>query len=88
MVTVPATLDVVTAVPEASNADIRITSYNDQLVILGNTEILSTKIYNQLGQIVKESDAARINTSSLRTGIYFVRVITNNGEIVKKVFID
>jgi len=88
LVTVPATLDVVTGVPEAPGVEMTISQFNGQLIINSNVEILSTKIYNQLGQITLKTDATRINISSLKTGIYFVRITTSNGEVVKKIFIN
>jgi len=88
IVEIPATLDVITGIGENSKIDIRIASFNDQLIIQANTPILSTKIYNQLGQIVTKTTATQINTSSYKSGIYFIRVTTNNGEAVRKVFID
>ena len=85
---VPAILDVITGIKENSKIDLQISSYNDQLIIKANMPILSTKIYNQLGQVITNTTATQINTSSFKSGIYFIRVTTNNGEAVRKVFIN
>ncbi|WP_235831891.1 T9SS type A sorting domain-containing protein [Paenimyroides viscosum] len=44
-------------------------------------------LYNNLGQIVKETNHEVINVSELAKGIYFVEATTNQGKATKKVII-
>ena len=63
----------------------------DFVNISGNDLINSVKVYNCLGMMVEEievnANEAEINISDYNTGIYFVDVQTENGNIVKKVVI-
>ncbi|MBL7111382.1 MAG: T9SS type A sorting domain-containing protein [Bacteroidales bacterium] len=88
VVEVPATLDVITGVPEASNSGILISYNNGQLIITSPSPVQDIRIYNQLGQVVEQTNATRVITASYKSGIYFIRVSALTGEVVKKVFID
>ena len=63
----------------------------DFIKVSGNDRINSVKVYNCLGMMVEEievnANKAEINISDYNTGIYFVDVKTENGNIVKKVVI-
>ena len=63
----------------------------DFVNISGNDKINSVKVYNCLGMMVEEievnANEAEIKISDYNTGIYFVDVQTENGNIVKKVVI-
>ena len=60
------------------------------LTIKSNTTIVQIEIYNQLGQLVlSDSDQTKIDISSVNSGIYFIKVIDENGDfgtqkVVKK----
>ena len=62
---------------------------NDFVKISANDNINSVKVYNCLGMMVEEievnANEAEINISEYNTGIYFVNVQTENGNLVKKV---
>src|SRR5690554_665324 len=52
-----------------------------------NLSLEKVTIYNNSGQIVKESKEFVLNVSNLSKGIYFVEVTTNQGKAVKKVVV-
>ena len=62
---------------------------NDFVKISANDNINSVKVYNCLGMMVEEievnANEVELNTSEYNTGIYFVNVQTENGNLVKKV---
>jgi hypothetical protein len=47
--------------------------------------IQNLSVYNLQNQFLFETDDDKIDISSLPSGIYFIKVKTNNGEIIKKV---
>ena len=48
-------------------------------------ELKEAKLYNNLGQLVKQSTLKRFNTSSLKSGLYILQIDTNQGFITKKI---
>ncbi len=62
----------------------------DHFTISGDDEILSVKIFNQLGQMIRSisnqhiSDPRIINISGLPSGTYFVKVSSASGTATKK----
>ena len=62
---------------------------NDKLYIVTEAEIEEVVVYDVYGrlQVTKtpsQQDDATIDVSGLNSGIYFVKVVTDNGEIVKR----
>ena len=55
---------------------------------LNNSFLQQVSIFNNLGQLVKISEKAIINTSNLSKGIYFIKVKTNKGEVTEKLVIN
>lgn len=51
---------------------------------LNNTTISSIKIYNLQGKLIQEDKNNTINVGNLSKGLYFVKVITEEGEVTKK----
>jgi len=45
-------------------------------------------IYNNLGQFIQSSKESIMDTSGLRSGLYFVEVITNTGKASQKLIIE
>ena len=72
-----------------SNISIYPNPAKDFVKISGNDRINSVKVYNCLGMMVEEievsANEAEINTSDYNTGIYFFNVMTESGNLVKKV---
>lgn len=64
----------------------------DNVTIEAASGIQSVQIYNTTGQMVisqkTDSKIVTLNTSSLRTGIYFVKVMTENGSFDKKITVQ
>ena len=61
------------------------------LAIPNNESIVSIKIYNQNGQLVKQifkPNAEKINISDLKTGIYFIRTDTDTNRYLSKMIKD
>ena len=63
---------------------------SDNLCIKGN-DIKHITIYNSLGQLVEDheveqQDSVILNVSSLKTGVYFIRIVTDQ-ECVSKTFV-
>lgn len=50
-------------------------------------ELKQITIYNILGQLVTSSKNLKINTTNLKSGVYFIEVETNQGKSVKKIII-
>ncbi|MDT0558395.1 aryl-sulfate sulfotransferase [Ichthyenterobacterium sp. W332] len=59
----------------------------DQLYLSGSSEVNSYILHDVLGNIVREKmlDAQSINFSSLNSGIYFLRLRSDNSSITKKI---
>ena len=55
---------------------------------LNNSELNKVSIFNNLGQLIKRSKKLTINTSNLKSGIYFLQVETNTGKTIKKLVIE
>jgi len=64
----------------------------DNVTIEAVSGIQSVQIFNTTGQMVisqkTDSKIVTLNTSSLRTGIYFVKVMTENGSFDKKITVQ
>jgi hypothetical protein len=61
------------------------------LVIPNNESIVSIKIYNQNGQLVKQifkPNAEKINISDLKAGLYFIRTDTDTNRYLSKMIKD
>ena len=54
------------------------------LNISGVANVVNTKIYNVLGQIVQENAIATIDVSGLKAGNYFMKIETNDGVVSKR----
>ena len=52
--------------------------------------MVSFEVYNTVGQRVMTQEvngnAAQINTESLNTGIYFLRILANDGNVLNRTF--
>ncbi|MBR4155983.1 MAG: T9SS type A sorting domain-containing protein [Bacteroidales bacterium] len=72
-----------------SNISIYPNPAKDFVKISGDDRINSVKVYNCLGMMVEEievnANEAEINISEYNTGIYFFNVMTENGNVIKKV---
>jgi hypothetical protein len=64
--------------PNPATTEIHITLKN-------NLQLLKVNLYNQLGQLLKQSKSHTINVSDLSKGIYLVEIETNQGKGTKKV---
>ena len=57
-----------------------------------NGQQSTVKIYNTIGMLVDEfeinSDEIEINVSDYKSGVYFVKVSTINGSVIKKFIIE
>ena len=51
-----------------------------------SVEIISTELYDVLGNVVLRGATNQLNVSSLSTGMYLLNITTNQGSISKKVF--
>ena len=64
----------------------------DILTIDGGSSIQKVQIYNITGQLVMsqqpDSKTVTLNTSFLKSGIYFVKITTSNGTIDKKITVE
>lgn len=63
-------------------------STNVTIQLNPNSNLEKATIYNSLGQIVKTSTVATIDTSNLLKGMYILEVITNQGKASKKLMIN
>jgi len=59
----------------------------DILNVESQQQIENLKIYNLQGQLIKEDSSSRIDVSNLSSGLYFIQVITVEGNSVTKQFI-
>ena len=75
---------------EANKCNIYPNPANDRLYIEAEAEIIEVSVYDVYGRTqnlrISESQNLRIsiNVSELNAGIYFVKINTENGEIVKR----
>ncbi|WP_242094597.1 T9SS type A sorting domain-containing protein [Aestuariivivens sediminicola] len=51
-------------------------------------ELQCVNLHNALGQIVMSGKELRVDVSHLKSGLYFIQVITKNGKITKRVIIN
>ena len=60
--------------------------------VQSNLAIDRLSIYNHIGQAVAEvyvnGQSARVNTSNLESGVYFIRIETANGYTTQKLVIE
>ena len=66
--------------PNPSNGIVNIALEN-------NLQLEKVSIYNQLGQLVKTTQANIIPTTELAKGTYYVEVVTNQGKATKKIVV-
>jgi hypothetical protein len=61
---------------------------NDRLYIATETEVEEVAVYDMFGRQQELSaisgQQSVINVANLNSGIYFVKVVTENGEVVKR----
>ena len=57
---------------------------NISISLDNSLEFINSRIYNQMGQLVKESMSKEINVQHLLKGLYFIEVQTNKGKGVQK----
>ncbi len=50
-----------------------------------SVEVISTELYDVLGNVVAKGNSSQINISSLSTGVYLLNIETSAGSITKKV---
>ncbi|MDP2688368.1 MAG: T9SS type A sorting domain-containing protein [Aequorivita sp.] len=51
----------------------------------GNISFEKAKVYSTLGTLILETSEKQINLETLSAGIYFVEVVTNKGNVTKKI---
>ena len=54
------------------------------ITTIDNSEIVSAKIYDLQGKLVLETTATSIDTNNLTSGLYFVNIVTEKGQLTKK----
>ena len=61
-------------------------------VSTGNSQQTTVRVYNCLGMLVEEvefnANEIEINTSGYNTGIYFINIETENGNVTKKMIVE
>jgi hypothetical protein len=56
---------------------------------VANSETIKTiKIYNAIGQVVKETTENKVNVNTLKTGMYIVHIQTDMGEYFKNIIVE
>jgi hypothetical protein len=55
---------------------------------LENSILIRVNIYNTLSQLIKTKTSSLINIENLKSGIYYVEIITNKGKSSKKLIIN
>jgi hypothetical protein len=87
-------IDFIVGTPEQSQ-DVEFAIYpnpvTDQLNIASGAEMTKVEILNQLGQkvysqVVKDTNF-NLNTSGFNTGVYFVRITTDEGIATRKIMV-
>jgi hypothetical protein len=53
-----------------------------------NSELKRLSLYDNLGRFVKSHTSSVINVSDMSTGVYFLKIETNQGTSSKKVIIE
>ncbi|NHN26568.1 T9SS type A sorting domain-containing protein [Flavobacterium jejuense] len=71
----------VTIYPNPANAHFQVDLEN-------SLELKTITVYNNLGQQVLTTNLAKVNTSSLSKGMYYVEIVTNAGKANKKIIIE
>jgi len=61
---------------------------SDVLNIRTNEPIDKVELYNIIGQLIVVKKTTNINISSLKTGIYILKIYSGNRSVIKKVMID
>ena len=61
---------------------------SDVLNIRTNEPIDKVELYNTIGQLIVAEKTTNINISSLKTGIYILKIYSGNRSVIKKVMID
>jgi ELWxxDGT repeat protein len=81
------TINNINIFPNPAKEKIYITSYNDKITYI--------EITNIIGQIVKaqnfvslQDKSVALDISSYRKGVYFVKIITDNSTVIKKLLIE
>ena len=67
----------VTVYPNPTNGDVRI--------ILQNQNLISTKIYNSIGELIREIYTSEFSISDLPNGLYFLQIQSNNSTHTSKI---
>ncbi len=67
----------ITVYPNPTNGDVNI--------ILQNQNLVSTKIYNLIGELIQEVYTSEFSISNLPNGIYFLQIQTNNSTYTSKI---
>jgi hypothetical protein len=76
-------LENITLVPNPTTGELTITNYELQITNIEIFDVYGKKVSSHPS--TSSSSQKKINLSHLNSGIYFVKVVTNNGEVVKKV---
>ena len=53
-----------------------------------NLQLKQVSIYDSLGKFVKSYETNIVSTTKLSSGIYFVKITTNKGEVTKKLIVE
>lgn len=63
---------------------------HEQLYIDLSSDLVieQVKIYNNLGQLIKQEVSSRIDVSNLTSGLYYVVITTNKGKTTKKLLVE
>ena len=61
---------------------------SDVLNIRTDEPIEKVELYNTIGQLIVAKKTTNINISSLKTGIYILKIYSRNRSVIKKVMID
>ena len=48
-------------------------------------ELKQVNLYNSLGQYLYSAKTIKVDTNTLKSGIYFIEIITNQGKSAKKI---
>ena len=75
-------LEKIMVVPNPTTGELRVTSYELQVTDVEVYDIYGRKLLSHTSLLSPETV---INISHLQNGIYFIKVITESGEVVKKV---
>ena len=67
--------------PNPSNDSFQVTNLGDQ-------KIDGLVLYNQLGQMVRQTSKDQMNISNLSNGIYFLEVMLEGERVLKKVMVS